>query len=231
MSRLGPVITLAAGAVLAAGLGVASITATPAADTTTATADDNPAAEGSAAEENTAQPSPSPTESEEKRIEKADYAGRVKGNGALIAISIRDGKAIGYFCDGRTESWFKGSQSADEVSLKGLAAGKVTAELGGGRAKGWVSVGGKKWSFVAPTVEKPSGLYRASAIVRGAQFKAGWIRVKNPNGGYTTVGAASEGGSPVPVPELNGEQPTAPLTVGDTTIYPKDVDSFIEEMQ
>ncbi|MGI5287022.1 hypothetical protein ACQEVF_27290 [Nonomuraea polychroma] len=231
MSRLGPVITLAAGAVLAAGLGVASITATPAANTTTAAPDNDAAAEAPAAEENTAQPSPSPAQSEEKRIEKADYAGRVKGNGALIAISIRDGKAIGYFCDGRTEVWFKGGQSADDVSLKGVGGGKLTAELGDGQAEGRVSVAGRQWSFVAPTAVKPSGLYRATALVRGAQFRAGWIRVKNPNGGYTTVGAASEGGSPVPVPELNGDQPTAALTVGDTTIYPKDVDGFIEEMQ
>ncbi|RVX44595.1 hypothetical protein EDD27_7338 [Nonomuraea polychroma] len=231
MSRLGPVITLAAGAVLAGGLGVASIIATPAANTTAAAPENNPAAQAPAAEENTAQPSPSPTQSEEKRIEKADYAGRVKGNGALIAISIRDGKAVGYFCDGRTEAWFKGGQSADGVSLKGVGGGQLTAELGDGQAKGRVSVAGKQWSFAAPTAVKPSGLYRATALVRGAQFRAGWIRVKNPNGGYTTVGAASEGGSPVPVPELNGDQPTAPLTVGDTTIYPKDVDGFIEEMQ
>jgi hypothetical protein len=231
MSRLGPVITLAAGAVLAAGLGVASITATPAADTTAAADNNNNAAEAPAVEESAAQPAPSPTKSEEKRIEKADYAGRVKGNGALIAVSIRDGKAVGYFCDGRTEAWFKGSQSADQVDLKGLAAGKITAALGGGQAKGWVSLGGKKWSFVAPTVVKPSGLYRATALVRGATFKAGWIKVKNPDGGYTTVGAATEAGRPVKVPELNGDQPTAPLNVNGTTVYPKDVDGFIEEMQ
>ncbi|WP_188192468.1 hypothetical protein [Nonomuraea sp. SYSU D8015] len=232
MSRLGPVITLAAGAVLAAGLGVASIIATPAADPTTAAADNgNDAAEAPATEENSAQPSPSPTKSEERRIEKADYAGRVKGNGALIAVSIRDGKAIGYFCDGRTEAWFKGSQSADQVNLKGLAAGTITARLGDGQAKGSVSLGGKKWSFVAPTVVKPSGLYRATAIVRGATYKAGWIRVKNPNGGYTTVGAATQNGTQVPVPELNDAQPTAPLTVDGTTLQPEDVDGFIEEMQ
>ncbi|MFI7707109.1 hypothetical protein [Nonomuraea sp. NPDC049480] len=232
MSRLGPVITLAAGAVLAAGLGVASITATPAADTTAAADNnDNNAAEAPAVEENSAQPEPSPTKAEEKRIEKADYAGRVKGNGALIAVSIRDGKAIGYFCDGRTEAWFKGSQSADQVNLKGIAAGKITAALGGGQAKGWVSLGGKKWSFVAPTVKKPSGLYRATAIVRGATFKAGWIRVENPNGGYYTVGAGTQAGKPVEIPELNGDQPTAPLTVDGATVYPKGVDDFIEEMQ
>ncbi|MGN9840916.1 hypothetical protein ACTMTI_22610 [Nonomuraea sp. H19] len=228
MSRLGPVITLMAGAVLAAGLGVASINATPAADRSAA---GNTAAEAPAVEEKTAEPSPSPTKSEAEKVEKVDYAGRVKGNGALIAISIRDGKAIGYFCDGRTEVWFKGSQSAGQVNLKGVATGKITAALGGGQAKGWVSVGSKKWSFVAPTVVKPSGLYRATAIVRGAQFKAGWIMVKNPNGGYYQVGAATEGGKPVPIPELDGDEPTAPVTANGTTIYPKDVDGFIEEMR
>jgi hypothetical protein len=230
MSRLGPVITLTAGAVLAAGLGVASIMATPAADTSPA-ADGNTAAEAPAAEETAARPSTSPTKAEGKRIGKADYAGRVKGTGALIAISIRDGKAVGYFCDGRAEVWFKGEQSGGQVSLKGFGGGKLTAALSDRRAEGNVSVAGRKWSFVAPTVVKPSGLYRATALVRGAKFRAGWIRVKNPDGGYTTVGAASEGGSPVPVPELNGEQPTAPLAVGGTTIYPEDVDGFIEEMQ
>ncbi|HEX4815343.1 MAG TPA: hypothetical protein VFV66_21585 [Nonomuraea sp.] len=248
MSRLGPVITLAAGAALAAGLGVASISATPAADPTTAAAgDDNvKITEGAgAAEETTAQPSASPPASPSASppvsppvspsaaaglIGKADYAGRVTGNGALIAVSIRNGKAVAYFCDGRTESWFAGRQSADGVGLTGLVSGKAAVELGGGRARGWVTVGGKKWTFTAPAAVKPSGLYRATALVRGARFKAGWIRVKNPNGGYTTVGAATEGGNPVPVPELDPDQPTAPLTVGGTTVRPEGVDGFIEEM-
>ncbi|SEG98726.1 serine/threonine protein kinase [Nonomuraea solani] len=232
MSRLGPVITLAAGAVLAVGLGVASITATPAAENTAA----NTAAEAPPAEENSAAPSPSPSkasQTEPQKITKADYGGRVQGNGALIAISIRNGKAVGYFCDGRTEAWFKGSETAGELDLKGVAnaGSKVTADLGGGRAKGWVSVGGKRWSFVAPTVVKPSGLYRATAIVRGAKFRAGWIMIKDENGRYYQVGAAFAGAEPVDIPQLDSERPTDPLTLDQTTIYPKDVDGFIEEMQ
>ncbi|MEO3888179.1 hypothetical protein [Nonomuraea sp. B5E05] len=242
MSRLGPVITLAAGAVLAAGLGVASITAAPAADNTAA----NTAAEAPSAEEttpaqenttesppaatNTAQSSPSPSRTEPKKIIRADYGGRVKGNGGLIAISIRNGKAIGYFCDGRTEAWFKGKESAGELSLTGFGSAKVTAALGGGKARGTVALGGEKWSFVAPTVVKPSGLYRATAIVRGAKLRAGWIVLKNPQGGFTQVGAAVLGEEQLDIPRLDGERPTTPLTVDDTTVYPKDVDGFIEEM-
>ncbi|MEV0387691.1 hypothetical protein [Nonomuraea sp. NPDC050643] len=229
MSRLGPVITLAAGAVLAVGLGVASITAAPAAENTAA----NTAAEAPSVEETSAAPAPSPTKTEPKKTAKADYGGRVKGNGALIAISIRNGKAVGYFCDGRSEAWFKGNESDGTLNLKGVAnaASKVTADLGGGQAEGWVSVGGKRWNFVAPTVVKPSGLYRATAIVRGAKFRAGWIVIKNPNGGYQQVGTAFAGEEQLNIPQLDSEQPTAPLSVDDTTIYPKDVDGFIEEMQ
>ncbi|MGW6496980.1 hypothetical protein [Nonomuraea angiospora] len=239
MSRLGPVITLAAGAVLAVGLGVASVTATPAANDEAA----NTAAEAPSAGETAAAPSrsaeaeteadatPSPQRTEPKKTAKADYGGYVKGNGGLIAISIRDGRAVGYFCDGKAEAWFKGSESDGELQLTGHGGAKVTADLGGGRARGSVALGGKKWTFVAPTVVKPSGLYRATALVRGAKLRAGWIVLKNPGGGYTQVGAAFEGDQQVPIPQLQGERPTAPVTVGDTTIQPEDVDGFIEEMQ
>ncbi|WP_433434212.1 hypothetical protein [Nonomuraea sp. CA-141351] len=233
MSRLGPVITLTAGAVLAVGLGVASVIATPAARNEAA----DTAAEAPSAEETTAAPSssgepaPEPERTAPKKIPKADYGGYVKGNGGLIAISIRDGKAVGYFCDGKAEAWFKGTESDGDLRLAGSGSAKVTAALGGGRAKGWVAVGGRKWSFVAPTVVKPSGLYRATAIVRGAKLRAGWIVLKSPKGGFTQVGAAFEGDTQVPIPQLQGDRPTAPVTVDSTTLYPKDVDGFIEEMQ
>ncbi|GAA3233280.1 hypothetical protein [Nonomuraea helvata] len=234
MSRLGPVITLTAGAVLAVGLGVASVIATPAARNEAA----NTAAEAPPATENAAEPTteaqtaaPTAEQTAPKKIPKADYGGYVKGNGGLIALSVRDGKAIGYFCDGKAEAWFKGTESDGELRLAGFGGAKVTADLGGGRAKGWVAIGDHKWSFVAPTVVKPSGLYRATAIVRGAKLRAGWIVLKSPKGGFTQVGAAFEGDTQVPIPQLRGERPTAPVTVAGTTLYPKDVDGFIEEMQ
>ncbi|SDI77650.1 hypothetical protein [Nonomuraea jiangxiensis] len=250
MSRLGPVLTLAAGAALAVGLGVASITATPAANNTAAnSAAEAPAPEESITEapapqdttaaespapEGTAAPAPEQTAPEQtapKKTAKADYGGRVKGNGGLIAISIRDGKAIGYFCDGRTEAWFKGKETAGELDLTGFGEARITATLGDGQAKGRLAIGGKKWSFVAPTVVKPSGLYRATAMVRGARLRAGWIVLKNPQGGFTQVGAAFVGEEQLDVPELNSDRPTSPVTLDDTTIYPEDVDGFIQEMR
>ncbi|GAA3682731.1 hypothetical protein GCM10022224_053980 [Nonomuraea antimicrobica] len=232
MSTLGPFLTLAAGAVLAVGLGVASITATPPAGNTAAdTPTEAPAAGQTAAEPSSPTPSPSATSPEE--IVKADYGGRVKGSGALIAVSVRNGKAVGYFCDGRSEVWFKGSGTAGELRLTGAAdtGSKITAELDDGRAEGSVSIGGRKWRFVAPTVVKPSGLYRATAVVRGARLRAGWIVIRNQDGGYDQVGAAFAGEEQFGVPRLDSGRPTAPVTVAGTTVQPKDVDGFIEEMR
>ncbi|WP_327089570.1 hypothetical protein OIE66_02800 [Nonomuraea sp. NBC_01738] len=221
MSRLGPVITLAAGVVLAAGLGVASITAAPAAEQTAAITTSAPAPTDA----------PEPTASATKStplavIERADYATRL-GNGALLAISIRDGKAIAYFCDGRTEAWFKGKAAAGEVSAKGFGDATVTARLGGGKAAGTLKLSGKSWKFAAPVVKKPSGLYRATALVRGARIKASWIVLRRPDGnGFYQVGLAFEDESAVAVPPLDPAAPTTPVTLGDATLYPQEVEEI-----
>ena len=244
MSRLGPVITLIAGGSLAVGLGVASITATPAANiTAAATSNEPPAAETAAAAEPSAEPSaeptaaaatptPEPTQTAAKTIDKADYGGYVRGNGGLIAISTRDGKTIGYFCDGKSEAWFKGTEKDGKITLKGFGAAEVGGTLGGGKATGWMKIGGKKWTFAAGSVVKPSGLYRATAQVRGAKIRAGWIVLKQPQGGFRQVGAAFSDETQLRIPELNAYQPTEPVPLDDnTTLYPKDVDGFIQEMQ
>jgi serine/threonine-protein kinase len=43
------------------------------------------------------------------------------------------------------------------------------------RAVGHVVAHGIRYTFSAPAVHKPSGLYQSIAIVRGAKIKAGWI--------------------------------------------------------
>ncbi|MFI6598798.1 hypothetical protein ACIBHX_21285 [Nonomuraea sp. NPDC050536] len=223
MSRLGPVITLAAGAVLAAGLGVASVTATP-----TSTTNEYATAETTTS---ATPPAPTPTKAKPKTIEKADYAGYVTGNGGLIAVSVRNGKAIGYFCDGRTEAWFKGTEADGKVALAGFGDARAKATLGGGKARGWLAVSGKRWNFTAATVVKPSGLYRATTFVRGAKLRAGWIVLAKPRGGFYQVGAAFEGNRQIKLTNVNDERPTDPVTLDQTTVYPKDVDGFIQEMQ
>ncbi|GAA4098448.1 hypothetical protein [Nonomuraea soli] len=227
MSKLGPFLTLAAGAVLAAGLGVASVTAQSAESPATAA---NVAEPGATAEATSvATPSGKPEASKPARAVRADYAGRVEGTRALVAVSVRDAKAIGYFCDGKTEAWFVGKVAEGQVSLEGFGGATLSATLGGGKAVGEVALGGKKWDFTAPTAKKPSGLYRASAIVRGARIKAGWIYLRNPNGdGFVQVGTAFVGDQQVETPQLT---PGQPVTIDGEQLEPKDVDGFIEEMQ
>ncbi|WP_101788294.1 hypothetical protein [Nonomuraea indica] len=246
MSRLGPIVTLAAGAVLAAGLGVASVTAAPAADPTAAARPDDtnttgdavrtggPDGTGDGAEATApaAEPSPTPRSGESASAgTKLDYAGRVPGNGGLIAISVRGGKAIGYFCDGRTEAWLKGDATGGKVGLEGFGGATAGATLGGGKATGWLRLGGRKWNFTAATVKKPSGLYRATAQIRSARLRAGWIVLRRPEGGFTQVGAAVLDETQVRVPQLDGDRPTAPVSVDGATLYPQDVDGFIQEMR
>ncbi|MBB5081002.1 hypothetical protein [Nonomuraea endophytica] len=220
MSRLGPVITLAAGAVLFAGLGVASVTATPVAQETAAAASTAPTTSAA-----TEPPPPTETATAKPTPVRADYATRVKGG--LLAISVRNGKAIAYFCDGRTEAWFKGEAADGAVELEGFGEANVTAALGGGKAAGELALGGKTWDFSAPLVKKPSGLYRATAVVRGAQVKAGWIMLRRPDGnGFYQVGMAAEGEKKSPAPTLDTTRPNAPVRLGDTTLYPQDIEEI-----
>jgi hypothetical protein len=221
---------LAAGAVLAVALGAATLKASPVVQqvgaqediTATPTAITPPT-------EVTASPSPEPSETEAAEAadptpKKVDYAGVVQGNGGLIAISIRNGKAIAYFCDGRIESWLKGTAENNTLTLEGKNS-LLTAALGGGKAQGRIQVGKAKWRFVSPVVKKPSGLYRASAVVRGAKIVGGWILL--PNG--QEVGRLSIGGG-------NGE-PAPTYTPGTDVEYygvkltPEDPDAFINELK
>ncbi|GIN04527.1 hypothetical protein [Planomonospora venezuelensis] len=218
MKRLGPVLTLAVGAVMTVALGALSATTSP---TTQDAAQGGPAPVAEATSEASASPAPSKTAKPVPA--KADYAGRVRGNGGLIAISIRNGKAVGYFCDGRIEAWLKGKAADGRVTLSGPGGASVEAKLGGGRAAGTLEFGAEQWDFAAPTVKKPSGLYRASAIVRGAQVRAGWIYLDDGS----RVGLALVDGEPA---EVAIPEPGENATVNGEEVDPKDVDEFIGEI-
>ncbi|GAA1289036.1 hypothetical protein Psi02_18040 [Planotetraspora silvatica] len=227
MSRLGPVYTLAAGAVIVVALGAASVKAAPsfqqvgAGQDTTAAA---PPAEPFPApsQEPSDQPSGEPAAKPDATPEKADYAGVVQGNGGLVAIAVRDGKAVAYFCDGRIEAWLKGTAENGTVTLEGKDS-LITAALGGGKAQGRLQVGKAKWRFTAPLVKKPSGLYRASAVVRGAKIVGGWIVL--PNG--QEVGRVQIGGSGEPAPRF---VPGTAVDYYGITLRPEEPDGFIDEL-
>jgi hypothetical protein len=221
MTRLGPVYTLAAGAAIVVALGTLSATTSP--TTQNVNAQDEVAAPPApevivtTAE---ATPTPEVTKTAKPTPVKADYAGRVQGNGGLIAISIRNGKAVGYFCDGKIEAWLKGKAADGKVTLSGPHNASLIAQIGGGRAGGDLEFGGKEWSFKAPTVKKPSGLYRASAIVRGAKVRAGWIYLDD--GSRVGLTLVDDKPAAVAIPE-----PGQNATVNGVEVDPQDVDEFI----
>lgn len=248
MQRLGPFHTLAAGAILAATLGVLSAVSGPAtvqvaaargpaaeeaaepgpSASTGPSASARPSAGASASPSpgNTARPgaeeSARPAEQADPTPKKIDYAGVVQGNGGLIAVSIRDGRAIAYFCDGRIEAWLKGTAKDNTLTLEGKDDALITAVIVDGKAQGRVQVRDGRWRFAAPVVKKPSGLYRASAIVRGARISGAWIRL--PDG--RQVGQILVAGNAEAAPALG---PDGGVTVYGTRLVPNNVDSWFDD--
>jgi hypothetical protein len=191
MKRPGPLLTLFAGLLL--GLFMLSLNATagtradsyasntPDTSNTSKSTKEPPAASASPSPaKSTASPSRSPSPSRAK-FPDASYAGRTDDDSAAVAVSVHDGRAVAYFCDGRSkESWLKGDVQDDgTMRLTGANGARLDGTLQDGRRiRGTVDVGGHH-AFTAEKADKPSGLYRAAATVRGARIDGGWIVLQN----------------------------------------------------
>jgi hypothetical protein len=175
MKRNTPLITLLTGAALGVSLLAASMLAAaqePARSTAAATPAPAPTA--------TARPSaasPAATATAAAKLPaRADYAGEVHGGGASVAISVHGSQAIAYVCNGSAiEAWLKGTAAGGRLTMTGKNRARLSASYSFKRAAGHVVARGIRYTFSAPAVHKPSGLYRSIAIVRGAKVKAGWI--------------------------------------------------------
>src|SRR5207247_6897736 len=109
---------------------------------------------------------------------RVDYAGEVHGGGASVAISIHGSQAIAYVCNGSViEAWLKGTAAGGHLTMTGKGRARLSATYRAKRAVGHVVAHGIRYTFPAPAVHKPSGLYRSIAVVRGSKTKAGWIVV------------------------------------------------------
>ncbi len=228
MKRITPLLTLLTGLVLGAVLLGMSMTATPAAAPpqgaqVAATSPQGPAAGAArpapstpaagaadsgapAAPDNGVPDAPDANAPEAKA--NATWAGTVDGGKASIAIAAKDGVAIAYLCDGnRVEAWLRGTAQAGTLDLTGKGGDELTGTFGNGKASGVVVTAGKRWTFTAPGVKAPSGLYRATAQVRNASVVGGWIVLADG----TQVGVLSTDGAPAPAPPLD-------LTTGTTTV-------------
>ena len=221
MKRNTPLITLLTGGVLGIALLIASMLSTPsktpagynaAASQTpsVAAAGQSPATGTSAGSSVLATPS---------ATLNADYAGRVKDDPhASVAISIRGSQAIAYVCNGSVvESWLQGTAVGGKLVMTGKDGAQLSGDFTSKRAFGDVASHGVHYAFSVYTVHKPSGLYQATANVRGAKIKAGWIVL--PDG--TQVGslesdADSAAPPATPAPALDVTAGTA--QDGDTVL-------------
>ncbi|MFI6492698.1 hypothetical protein [Streptomyces sp. NPDC050564] len=204
MKRPGPLLTLLAGLLL--GVFMLSLNATTGTKSVSSYREESPGVTVSPSPPPSSLPpktTPSPTPSK-SAAPNADYAGRTDDDSSAVAVSLRDGKAIAYFCDGRDkESWLKGDVK-DDGSMK--LTGKHGAELNGtlkeGKSiRGTVDLGGQRYGFTADKAVRPSGLYRATATVRGAKLDGGWIVLP----GDKQVGILDRDGKPSAAPRINPE--------------------------
>lgn len=168
-------------------------------------------------------PSATPTKSASRSPSKrpagtSEYAGRTADDAAAVSLSIRDDRAIAYYCDGRdTEAWLKGDVEDDgSMRLTGKHGATLYGTLAGNAVTGKVEVGDEPRDFTAARAQKPSGLYRATTEVRGAEIDGGWIVL--PDG--RQVGILKEDGKPRKAPRLDPETGTVPFDGGELTARP-----------
>ncbi|MDQ0953582.1 major membrane immunogen (membrane-anchored lipoprotein) [Streptomyces phaeochromogenes] len=220
MKRSGPLFTLLAGLLLA--LFMLSLNATSGTRSTSTGSESSgdvvSASPTPTASPPSGKPSPSPSPSK-TAVPNADYAGRTDDDSSAVAVTLRDGKAVAYFCDGRDqESWLKGDVEADgSMRLTGQNGNVLTGELKGKRIRGTVDMGQREYGFTADKALKPSGLYRATATVRGAEVDGGWIVL--PSG--RQVGILNRAGKPGPAPRIDPE--TGAVTVDGQRLTAKPV--------
>lgn len=217
MKHRSPLLTLAAVAVafaimftvnmLASPPGSSSTgTATPAAPTTAST---SPGSQETATA--AASPSPSATKSAEdsKFPQKVVYAGRAEDGAGAIAVAVLGTQAAAYFCDGRSvESWFRGTVTGSDISLKSKDGATLQASLDGDHLKGSLRIKNERVRFEINEAKKPAGLYRA----RGSKTTIGWIVLEDGS----EVGVQTTGQDSTPAPELDPENPQ--VTVDGTEL-------------
>jgi hypothetical protein len=203
-----PLLTLLAVAVAFAIMFSVNMLASPPGSSSTGTP--TPAAPATASassgsqETGTAAASPSPraTKSAEdsKFPQKVVYAGRAEDGAGAIAVAVLGTQAAAYFCDGRSvESWFRGTVTGSDISLKSKDGATLQASLDGDHLKGSLRIANERVRFEINQAKKPAGLYRA----RGSKTTIGWILLEDGS----EVGLQTTGEGSTPAPELDPANP------------------------
>ncbi|HEU4908587.1 MAG TPA: hypothetical protein VFT17_06970 [Propionibacteriaceae bacterium] len=208
MKHRSPLITLAAVAVAFAIMFTVNMLASPPGSSSTGTPTPATPAATSASlgsqETGTAAASPSPSASrsaEDSNFpQKIVYAGRAEDGAGAIAVAVLGTKAAAYFCDGRSvESWFRGTVTGSDISLKSKDGETLQASLDGDHLKGSLRIKNERVRFEINQAKKPAGLYRA----RGSKTTIGWIVLEDGS----EVGLQTTGQDSTAAPELDPENP------------------------
>ena len=206
MKRPGPLLTLLAGLLL--GLFMLSLNATTGTKSASSTyKEKSPGVTASPTpSRTTTSPSPSPSRA---AAPQGVYTGRTDDDSSAVAVSLRGGKAIAYFCDGHNiESWLKGTVKDDgSLRLSGDHGAKLNGTVRGKQIRGTAEVGGGHYAFTLAKAKKPSGIYRANSQVAGARIVGGWIVLP----GGKQVGIVTRDGAPSAAPAIDPE--TGAVTV------------------
>lgn len=221
-----PLVTLAAAAVVGAGLLAADVltdparnpapsvpvtaatSAAPAAATTSAA---TPSATTSSTTSSTTTTS-APAWAEAYRG-PAVYVGRDTPRRTSVALAVRAGQVAAYVCDGRSvESWLTGTATGSTVVLAG-GADRLVAEVAAGGLHVTGAVRGRPIDVTVALASAPAGLYRLDS---GSGSTVGWI--VQPDG--TQVGLLNRRGAVEPAPVLT---PGQAVTVDGRTVTPKEV--------
>ncbi|MFJ3775084.1 hypothetical protein ACIPX0_25650 [Streptomyces sp. NPDC090075] len=205
MKRPGPVLTLLAGLLL--GLFMLTLNATT--GTRTASSSYREKSPSPTPTSTTAAPRTSPSPSSSK-IPDSSYSGRTDDDSSSVAVSVRAGRAIAYFCDGHSkEAWLKGPVKSDgSMRLTGADGSVLNGTLQENkRIRGAVEFDGGHYAFTAQKAVKGTALYRATATVRGARIDGGWIVLADGS----QVGVVDRDGTPSAAPGIDPE--TGAVTV------------------
>jgi len=195
MKMSGPLITLAAVAVVGAGILLVNISQEP---------DPAPQNKPVAASTTTAAAAPAPPPARTipqppAFAANADYIGKVATATGVITldITVEGDKATAYACDGNTvESWLRGPAVNGTVNLTSKDnTSRLEGRLDGANVVGTLSIGEKKWDFTAAPAQEPAGLY----VYEEAGVRGSWI--VDSDGAVTGV-LRREDGSTVSAPGL-----------------------------
>ena len=200
MSRFAPLLTLLAVAVLGGALFTLNVVNSPANSTGTPSAAAASQQAAAAAPPPAAPPATSAPPAAPAVAEKA-YAGRSAGNEVTVAIAVKDGRAVGYVCDGKKiEAWLEGTLSGSDLALKSKdGKSTIAATADDKQSFGTVAVNGKEWPFAAKAASSPAGLYEGRAQVRGVLNRIGWIQLQDGS----QTGVWNRGGDEVAAPVLD----------------------------